>query len=247
MSDDIFRLKFNGGSLQWANSEGEALTLQNANGVPVWVANSLLDKKSREEIAAKIAEGKCERMPILNSDEHQVRLTQAGTCWACEKQGNDLAWWDTTVCDDGGPISNVQLSYLIHRECINLAAKKRIDAEGRVRHDGKLDEDAHIAYGEIRKLGFKQGLMLFDGSVICDLTAKQALSLLAWLLQERANLEELARELKEDTVLVDDPCSKEEWQDTGKRIHDQDIASIILKASDWSHLNLPVEGDNDAH
>lgn len=180
---------------------GVDLTLENANGVPVWVTPTYLDDEQRralqEKIGKNIAEGKY-KTPILTGDKYQTIFTQGGTCWACEQHGSDLVWWNAMLYEDGQCITNRRLGYLIHRECKKLAeAKIDADYQGRVRHDGKLDENAYIAYGEIRELAFKQGLRLFNGSVICDLTAKQALSLLLWLMQERPRLEKMAWEVKE--------------------------------------------------
>jgi hypothetical protein len=120
-------------------------------------------------------------------------------------------------------------------------------------HDGKFDDGAGIHKATVE---IQEDYELWDGSKLVEicgghgdrencrilLDPKQFLELLKWGEQERPNLEKLAygQLAKGDTALVDDPLSKEEWSDTGRRIHDQAIAGVILKASDYPHLNLPT-------
>ena len=76
--------------------------------------------------------------------------------------------------------------------------KKQLEAALRVLGysgaDNYLGQDTFVFYGEIREAKFKRGLRLSDGSVTFNLTAKQALSFLAWLQQEEATLQQLAKE-----------------------------------------------------
>lgn len=130
--------------------------------------------------------------------EAPTGFTYAGTCWACEERGSDLVWWHAAIYEGGSLATNRRLGYLIHRECTKLAeAKIDADYQGRARHDGKLGGMANVSIREEF-----QDVMIVDfsrSSIPAILKPKQALSLLAWLLQEKLNLEEMARELKGGT------------------------------------------------
>lgn len=77
------------------------------------------------------------------------------------------------------------------------AIKQRLDAlEMRQKHDGKLDErgDAIASYGKayLSKSAKDVHIDGYDDGVC--LSPKQTLSLLAWLRQEEARLEQLVKE-----------------------------------------------------